>query len=209
MEVAVYKMDGSKAGSMNLPDSLFAVEVNAGLVHEAIVTQEANSRIRYSQTKDRSEVRGGGKKPWRQKGTGRARHGSRRSPIWVGGGITFGPDAFRIFGKKINKRAKRKALAMALTDKVNEQSFIIVEDLKLEAPKTKLIQSMREKLPGSDASALIVAATDDKSVGLATRNLTTTAAIPANAINVRDVVKYKFVIASKDAVEAIINQFAK
>ncbi len=135
-KVTLYKIDGSKAGDYELPDELFAVKMNPELVHEAIVNQEANSRIIHANTKDRSEVRGGGKKPWKQKGTGRARHGSRRSPIWIGGGITFGPNLFRQFGKKMNKKAKRKALAMVLSNKVVENKFIVVEDLAFPEAKT-------------------------------------------------------------------------
>lgn len=209
MEVIVYKTDGTESGKMQLPKDLFGVEINAGLVHEAIVAQEANSRTRYAQTKDRSEVRGGGRKPWRQKGTGRARHGSRRSPIWIGGGITFGPQTNRNFTKKINKRVRQKALAIALSDKVNENALIVVEDLNIPDAKTKHFIEMRAKLPGADAPALLVAAPENKSIKRATSNLSKTVAISAKSINVRDVVKYKYLIASKEAVEAIIKQYTK
>lgn len=209
MDVAVYKIDGSTAGKMTLPEELFGVEINPSVVHEAVVAQDANGRTRYAQTKDRSEVRGGGRKPWKQKGTGRARHGSRRSPIWIGGGITFGPLAARNFAKKMNKRAKRKALAMVLSDKVKENTFVIVEDMKLEAPKTKLIQAMRRKLPGAERPALIVAEAENKSVGLASRNLPKTAAVSATSLNVRDLLKSEYVIASKAAVEEIIKHYTK
>ena len=209
MDVAVYKIDGTKSGTMTLPEELFAVEVKPAIVHEAIVAQEANGRARSAQTKDRSEVRGGGKKPWKQKGTGRARHGSRRSPIWIGGGITFGPQANRNFTKKINKQMKRKALTMALSDKVAENAFIIVEDFGLAEPKTKLVSAMRDKLPGKDGSALLVAAAANETLKLAARNLLKTESIPAKSINVRDLVKYQYVIASKAAVEELITQFKK
>lgn len=209
MDVAVYKIDGSQAGTMTIPEGIFAVEINPGLVHEAVVAQEANSRTRYAQTKDRSEVRGGGRKPWKQKGTGRARHGSRRSPIWIGGGITFGPVAERVFGKKINKRAKQKALRMVLTDKVKENQLVVVEDLNLPEAKTKHVVEMRSKLPGADASALIVADQNNEGMKKAARNIEKTATISAHSINVRDLLKYQYTIVSKAALEAIIKQYSK
>lgn len=209
MDVAVYKIDGSTAGKMTLPEELFGVEVNPSVVHEAVVAQDANARTRYAQTKDRSEVRGGGRKPWKQKGTGRARHGSRRSPIWIGGGITFGPLAARNFAKKINKRAKRKALAMVLSDKVQENMFIIVDDMAFETPKTKLMQSMRAKLPGADRSALVVAEAENKAVGLVSRNLPKTSAVSSTSVNVRDLLASEYVIVSKAAVEEMIKHYTK
>ncbi len=202
-EITLYKKDGSESGKVKLSDELFAITPNPSLIHEAIVAQDANSRVRYAQVKDRSEVRGGGRKPWKQKGTGRARHGSRRSPIWIGGGITFGPNADRNFTKKINRKAKRKALAMILSDKVRENWFIAVEDLTFEDAKTKLIAEMRSKLPGSDKSALIVTTKEDKNFIRGAQNLPKTETINVGSLNVRDLVKHQFVIASKAAIEKI------
>lgn len=206
-EVKLYKQDGSSAGAFELSDALFAVQVKPDVVHEAIVIQEANSRVRLAQTKDRSEVRGGGKKPWKQKGTGRARHGSRRSPIWSGGGITFGPIAARVFKKKINKKAKRKALAMMLSDKVNDSHFIVVENFDLEMPKTAEAAKMRSKLPGANESALIITASTEMNMVHSAKNLPKTATISASSLNVRDLAKYATIIASKAAVEEMTNTY--
>jgi large subunit ribosomal protein L4 len=202
-EVKLYKRDGSQNGTVQLPDALFGVKVKPDVIHQAVVTQEANSRVLRSNTKDRSQVRGGGRKPWKQKGTGRARHGSRRSPIWSGGGVTFGPTLERVFGKKINKKVKRAALAMMLTDKVASDWFIAVEDMAIPEAKTKFIAEMRTKLPGKDRAALIVTAKDEASIVQASANLPKTQTIGAKSLNVRDLAKFEYLIASKDAIEEI------
>ncbi|RMD51778.1 50S ribosomal protein L4 [Candidatus Parcubacteria bacterium] len=202
-QVTIYNIDGVKAGNIELPDEVFSVKVNPDLVHEAIIAQEENSRVKLANTKDRSEVRGGGRKPWRQKGTGRARHGSRRSPIWIGGGVTFGPNLLRVFGKKINKKAKRKALKMVLSDKIKDEKLIVVENFEFDVLKTRKVAEMREKLPGHNSSALIVADDKNKAIKFAARNLPKTDAIGVNSLNVRDLVKYEYLILSKDAAEKI------
>lgn len=207
-EVILYKQDGSEAGKVKLPDEIFAVAPKPALIHEVIVAQEANGRTRYAQVKDRSEVRGGGRKPWRQKGTGRARHGSRRSPIWTGGGVTFGPNADKNYTKKVNKKVKRQALAMVLSDKVTEKWLIAVEDFKLDEPKTKLIAAMREKLPGAGQPALLVTTAEDQNLIQAAKNLPKTETINAGSLNVRDLVKYQHVIASQAALDKIKEIYA-
>src|SRR3989338_5627406 len=146
-KVNLYNKTGQTVGEINLDPALFEVKADKALVHEAVVAQMANSRVVLAHTKDRGEVRGGGKKPWKQKGTGRARHGSRRSPIWIGGGITFGPNAWRNFALKINRRARRKALFMALSDKVASQAFVVVDALTVAQPKTREVASMLQALP--------------------------------------------------------------
>ncbi len=200
-KVNLYKKDGSQSGTLELPDSLFAVEIKPALVHEAIVAQDTNSRVRLANTKDKSEVAGGGKKPWRQKGTGRARHGSRRSPIWIGGGITFGPTVNRVFAKKINKKARKLAMAMVLTDKLAENWFIAVEDLSLPEAKTKALSEIRTKLPGASDSALIVTTVGEENIVQAASNLPKTETIGVGSLNVRDLVAARYVIASKAAIE--------
>lgn len=202
-KVILYKIDGSSVGEYELPDVLFGVHVNPELVHEAVVIQRANSRTILANTKDRSEVAGTGKKPWKQKGTGRARHGSRRSPIWVGGGITFGPTLFRNFAKKINKKARQKALAMVLSDKVAQNKFIVVEDLNLPEIKTKHVAQMRKSLPGAESTLLVVSDTNQKDFKRAARNLMKTGVIPVGSLNVADLAQYDYVIASKAAVESL------
>lgn len=204
-KVNLYKKDGSTAGSIELPDGIFAVPVKAGLIHEVLVAQDANSRVQFAHVKDRSQVAGTGKKPWKQKGTGRARHGSRRSPIWSGGGVTFGPNPFRNFFKKVNKKVKRKAIAMLLSDKVANDKLIIVDSFGFTEPKTSVMNSLRDKLPGKDKKALIVTGPEDEAVVLAARNHLKTNTIAAHSLNVRDLTKYEYVIASSEAID-IINQ---
>ncbi|MBU4315031.1 50S ribosomal protein L4 [Patescibacteria group bacterium] len=206
-KVDVYTIDGSKKEILDLPDQLFSVRVNPTLIAEAVRVQDANSRVITAHTKDRSEVRGGGRKPWKQKGTGRARHGSRRSPIWIGGGVTFGPNSLRNFFLKINKKAKRKALASILSDKVASNAFIILNELPVEGG-TKGLANIRKALPGAQESAVIVTVSNETDAIRAARNLQKTSTISAQSLNVRDLLKSKYVIASKAAVEKMIEIYA-
>jgi large subunit ribosomal protein L4 len=206
-KVDVYTISGSKTETLNLPDGLFGVQASPSLIAEVIRVQDANSRVACAHTKDRSEVRGGGKKPWKQKGTGRARHGSRRSPIWIGGGITFGPNNLRNFLLKINKKAKRKALACALSDKVASNQFIVLNEIKLSG-ETKELDAIRKSLPGNGETALIVTASDELNVVRAAKNLEKTSTIAATSLNIKDLLKSKFVIASKAAVDKMIEVYA-
>lgn len=206
-EVTLYNIDGSKAGSLPLPDGMFAVAPKQGVIHTAIVAQDANSRVAIAHTKDRSEVSGGGKKPWKQKGTGRARHGSTRSPIWVGGGVAFGPRNERNFSLKINKATKRLALMMALTDKVQDGAFVAVNEFAVPEAKTKLVSAMRKALPGASVKALLVVAPGEEAVARAARNLKNTEVIRAASLNVRDVAKFRYLIVSKVGVQTMIDTF--
>jgi large subunit ribosomal protein L4 len=206
-EVKLYTWQGKDAGVMTLPDALFAVTPKANVIHNVIVAQEANSRVVLAHVKDRSEVSGGGKKPWKQKGTGRARHGSSRSPIWVGGGVTHGPQDDRNFSVKLNKKTKRTALAMLLTDKLNDGAFVAVEDYNITEGKTKFAAEMRNALPGAKTSALMIVTTGDVAMKRAAANLPRTTTIHAHSLNVRDLAKYRTVIASKDAITALVDTF--
>lgn len=206
-EVTLYSMDGAKAGMLTLSDALFAVKPKVGVIHQVIVAQEANARVAIAHTKDRSEVRGGGKKPWKQKGTGRARHGSSRSPIWVGGGVTFGPRNDRNFSLKINKATRRTALAMVLSDKVASGAFVAVDQFVFPEGKTKLAAAMRKALPGGEKKALIVLAPGEETLGRAARNLADTTVIRAGSLNVRDIAKFPTLIVSKAGVAAITDTF--
>jgi len=201
--VTLYKIDGSQQGTLELPSALFEVKVEPALVHEAVVAQNANARASIAHTKTRGEVRGGGRKPWKQKGTGRARHGSRRSPIWSGGGITFGPRSIRNFSLKMNRKARRKALAMVLTDKLASERFVAVETLSLEDSKTKTLAGILAKLPVQSKKTLIVTMPENKSVFLAAKNIPTVETIPANALNVVDLLRYEYLLVTKDAAEFI------
>jgi large subunit ribosomal protein L4 len=201
--VALYNQEGKETGQIELDPSLFDVEVNTALVHEAVVAQMANAREAIAHTKDRSEVAGTGKKPWKQKGTGRARHGSRRSPLWIGGGITFGPRNDRNFSMKINKKARRKALAMALTDKVKSGNFIAVEQLRLEDGKTKQLSALLKHLPINGKRTLILVEPTNRSVSIAAQNLSNIQTLPINALNIVDLLKKPNVLISKEGIDLL------
>lgn len=208
-KVTLYKQDGTSAGELSLDAALFDVKPNQSLIHEALVAQQANSRRAIAHTKDRSEVSGTGKKPWKQKGTGQARHGSRRSPIWVGGGITFGPRNDRNFSVKLNKAAKRKALAMVLTDKVASEKFVAVESMELTEAKTKTFAGILKKLPGAGKKTLVVLETANASAARAGRNLPRVTTLPAHSLNIGDLLAHEFVVASKDAIDSITKTYKR
>ncbi|TAL51118.1 50S ribosomal protein L4 [Patescibacteria group bacterium] len=205
--VTLYSIDGSKKGDLTLEDSLFGVKVNPALVHEAIVAQTAGSRAAIAHTKTRDEVTGTGKKPWKQKGTGRARHGSRRSPIWSGGGITFGPRSDRNFAVKINRQARRKALAMVLSDKVANDRLVAVENLTGDG-KTKELSQTLGRLPTAGKKTLIVTTPENKLVSRAARNIPKISTIPANALNIVDLLRFDYVLITEPAV-AMVTQIYK
>lgn len=206
-QVKLYSWEGKETGMIDLPDMLFAVPTKSFVIHEAIVAQEANSRVVSAHTKDRSQVRGGGRKPWKQKHTGRARHSSTRSPIWVGGGVAHGPLAERNFSIKINKKMKRVALAMVLSDRVRNGAFTAVETFDIPEAKTKHAAAMRKALPGAAASTLVVLTKEEAKMKRALQNLPKTTAIYAHSLNVRDAAKYSNLIASKTAIEAMTKTF--
>ncbi len=201
--ISLYNSQGEIVGNMTLEPSLFDVKVSKALVHEAVVAQTSNSREAIAHTKDRSEVAGSSKKPWKQKGTGRARHGSTKSPIWIGGGITFGPRNDRNFSVKMNKKAHRKALAMVLSDKVANNRFIAVDSLILPEGKTKELIHVLSKLPSTGKKTLIVLPPDQKTVAKAAQNLKGIQTMPSNTLNVVDLLKTDYVVVSKEAVELI------
>lgn len=201
--VTLYTIDGSKKGELDLDDRLFGVEVNPALVHEAVVAQTANARAAIAHTKTRAHVAGTGKKPWKQKGTGRARHGSRRSPIWSGGGITFGPSKDRNFSVKMNKKARRKALAMVLSDKVTSESLIGLEELSLTEGKTKTLQSALSKLPLSGKKTLVITVPENKMIARAAQNIENVSSLPANALNVVDLLRHQNIVITKAAAELV------
>ena len=204
-EVTLYKVDGTKAGSVTLDESLFNVVVNNALVHEAAVHQKAKTRVAIAHTKGRGEVRGGGKKPWKQKGTGRARHGSRRSPIWVGGGITFGPTKERNFSTQMNRKARRKAFAMVLTDKVAHDCFVAVEEIGANDGKTKALQGLLNKLPVAKKKTLIVLDTENKDVVRAAQNIQNVTTIPVHCLNIVDLLSYEYVLIGKATIDTLTN----
>ena len=204
-KVTVYNMKGSEVGSLELNDAVFGVEINEHLVHMAVVQQLANNRQGTQKAKTRSEVSGGGRKPWRQKGTGRARQGSTRSPQWTHGGVVFAPTP-RDYTFKLNKKEKRAALKSALTAKVNDQKFIVLDELKLDAIKTKEFQTVLDNLKVE--GALVVLNDNDQNVILSARNIPAVKTTQINSLNVFDVLKYQNVVTTKAAVASIEEVYA-
>ena len=203
--VAVYNIEGKEVGTMELNDAVFGVEVNEHLVHMAVVNQLANKRQGTQKAKTRSEVSGGGRKPWRQKGTGHARQGSTRSPQWTGGGVVFAPTP-RDYSFKMNKKEKRAALKSALTAKVEENKFIVIDEIALSEIKTKSIANM---LKGLDVSkALVVLEDGNVNAEISARNIADVKTAKTNTINVFDVLKYNTVVATKAAAQAIEEVYA-
>ncbi|MCX6785285.1 MAG: 50S ribosomal protein L4 [Candidatus Komeilibacteria bacterium] len=201
----VYNLQGEVIREEELDPKFFDIKVKPELVQLAVEAQLANARQVLAHTKGRSEVRGGGKKPWRQKGTGRARHGSTRSPIWVGGGITFGPTNERNFEKGINKKARRKALQMVLADKANYNHLILVEDLTLSAAKTKLLAEILKKLPSGQKTTLIALAKKNEEVMIAAKNLPKVFTTAAVNLSVVDVLKYEYLLMPVKALKQVVS----
>jgi len=199
--VALYNVNGEQVGEIMLNDAVFGVEVNNAVMHAAVVNFLANQRRGTSSTKQRGEVSGGGKKPWRQKGTGRARHGSTRSPLWTGGGIVFGPKP-RDYSFVLPKKVKRLAIKSALSAKVANNKLIALENITLSAPKTKEIVKMLANLK-LDSNALILIAEQDPNVQKSARNIAGVKAIPVNNINTYDLLKYENLIMTKGAIDKV------
>ncbi|MFV0239605.1 MAG: 50S ribosomal protein L4 [Lacrimispora sphenoides] len=203
--VSVYNMEGKEVGTVELNDAVFGVDVNEHLVHMAVVSQLANKRQGTQKAKTRAEVSGGGRKPWKQKGTGHARQGSTRSPQWTGGGVVFAPTP-RDYTIKLNKKERRLALKSALTSRVNENKFIVVDELKFEEIKTKKFQTVLNNLKVS--KALVVVGDDSANAVMSARNIAAVKTASANTINVYDILKYNTVVATKTAVAAIEEVYA-
>ena len=203
--VSVYNMEGKEVGTIELNDAVFGVEVNEHLVHMAVVAQLANKRQGTQKAKTRSEVSGGGRKPWRQKGTGHARQGSTRAPQWTGGGVVFAPTP-RDYTIRLNKKEKRLALKSALTSRVNENKFVVVDELKFDEVKTKNFKAVMNNLKVS--KALVVLADNDQNTVLSARNIPEVKTSLVNTINVFDILKYNTVVATKAAVASIEEVYA-
>ena len=203
--VTVYNMEGNEVGTMELNDAVFGVEINEHLVHLAVVRQLANNRQGTQKAKTRSEVSGGGRKPWRQKGTGHARQGSIRAPQWTGGGVVFAPVP-RDYEVKMNKKERRAALKSALTSKVQDNKLVVVDSLALAEVKTKEMQKVLTNLKAD--KALVVTAADDQKVVLSARNIADVQTATVNTINVYDVMKHNTVVVTKDAVASIEEVYA-
>ena len=204
-QVSVYNMEGKEVEKIELNDSVFGVEVNEHLVHMAVVQQLANNRQGTQKAKTRSEVSGGGRKPWRQKGTGHARQGSTRAPQWTGGGVVFAPVP-RDYSFKMNKKEKRAALKSVLTSKVQENKFIVLDELKLAEVKTKEMKKVLDNLKVNNA--LVIIGDDSENVALSARNIAGVQTASVNTINVFDMLKYNTIIATKSSVASIEEVYA-
>ena len=204
-KVSVYNMEGNQVGEIELNDAVFGVEVNEHLMHMAVVNHLAANRQGTQSAKTRSEVSGGGKKPWRQKGTGHARQGSTSAPQWKGGGVVFAPKP-RDYTMKLNKKERRLALKSALTSRVNENKFIVVDALKMDEIKTKTFQAVLDGLKVS--KALVVLGNDNQNVVLSARNIPNVKTAYTNTINTYDVLKYDTVVIDKDVVATIEEVYA-
>lgn len=208
LKVKVYNIEGKEVEELKLDSDVFGVEINSALVHQVVEAQRANARLTLAHTKTKGEVRGGGRKPWRQKGTGRARHGSTRSPLWIGGGVTFGPRTDRNYSQKINKKMKKRALYMGLSDKVNENQMLVVDKLELPEIKTQKLVKILTKLPGKEAkSTLIVLAANDKNIIKSAQNLPKVKTILADSLNILDILQYKYLLVDKEGIKKIITTY--
>ncbi len=216
METKLYNQQGDEIGTVKLPEQLFGVVFNADLVHQVVVSQMANSRSVIAHTKGRGEVRGGGKKPWRQKGTGRARHASIRSPIWKGGGVAFGPTKERIFTQKINKKMKRSALAMILSAKFKDKEILFVDNMSLSKPKTKeasrVLKALSTRFIGDvkskkGPSLILILPAKNQMIERAFSNIPRTEVISAQNMNARSLLEAKQLILTKESLPVIESRF--
>jgi len=220
MKYSVHNQEVKAIKDVNLNPNIFAVAANEALIHQVVVAQMANKRAPIAHTKDKSEVSGGGRKPWRQKGTGRARHGSNRSPIWVGGGVTFGPTKNRNFSKKINKKMKRKALFMGLSDRAQSKNMALVDKVELKDWKTKdmklildkfnqeIFTNKEDKKVGKN-SCLIVASKDIANISRSARNIPGIKVLDASSLNIIDILKHKNLLMTADSLEVIAKTYLK
>ncbi len=214
LKIKVYNQAAEPVKDLELSANIFAVEASHELLHQAMVAQMANSRQVLAHTKDRSEVSGGGKKPWKQKGTGRARVGSSRSPIWIGGGVTFGPTKDRNFKKKINQKMKQKAMFMVLTDRVKNNALVVLDSLELAEFKTKkfneILSAVEKKVLNNDRrDILIINDAKDEKVKYSGRNLAGTKIINLENVNLLDLLNYKNLLLTENAVAAFTKRYNK
>lgn len=214
MKVKVYNQKGEEVGTTTLPKEVFGEKVNPDLIHQVAVCMMANQRQPWAHTKDRGEVRGGGKKPWRQKGTGRARHGSIRSPIWVGGGVAHGPRKEKKYEKKIPKKMKRQALLSVLSGKFQDKELVVLDKLEIDAPKTKkmveVLDNLKEKAKVIEKNSVLIAIPKkDDNIIRSASNIPKTEVIEARNLNVLDLLKYKYLLLPKESIKIIKETFVK
>jgi large subunit ribosomal protein L4 len=207
--MTVYNTKGEKAGTAELPVAIFEVPWNADLVHQVVASQQSNRRVVRANTKGRGEVSGGGKKPWAQKHTGRARHGSIRSPLWKGGGITFGPTKERVFLKKINKKMRIGALFALLSAKARENALVVLDTLEAAGHKTKTLKGMLTKLPSDTRPTLLILPSMERNLLSAASNIPFVQTIQAQDLNALDVATYQYVVLPQKSIEVIEKTFHK
>jgi len=205
LNIDVYNQKGERSGSVDLPKGIFDIKPNTDLIHQVYVAQQANSRVAIAHTKTKGEVSGGGKKPWKQKGTGRARHGSTRSPIWIGGGVTFGPRNDRNFSKSINKKQRQKALFMVLSSKFNDEEMVVVDNLSFGGIKTKEASKFLDVVSKDilkkerKVKTLLVLPEKNEEIVLSLRNIPSVKVAYADSLNVGDLLNYKYTVVLKDS----------
>lgn len=209
MKTKIYNQKGEIVGEIELSKEVFAVETNPDLIHQVVVSYQTNQRKPIAHTKDRGEVSGGGRKPWRQKGTGRARHGSIRSPIWRHGGITFGPRKERKYEKQVPKKMRRKALLMVLSEKARQKFLIVLDKLEIKQPKTKEMKKILDNLPCKEKSCLIITPKTEKKIFLASRNLEKVGVIEAPKLNCLSLLSFKYLVLPKESISVIKDTFVK
>ena len=203
MKVDVFNQKNEKVGDIDLPDKIFNAKWNPDLVHQALMVQLANRREPWAHAKDRSEVRGGGRKPWRQKGTGRARHGSIRSPLWKGGGVTFGPNKERNFVKKINKKMKQLAIFSVFSKKIKDNELKVIDKFDVAVKKAKEWKKILKEMADLRSTALLIPAVANKKIHQAVNNIKNIETISPYSLNIYDLLKHKNIILEKEAVEEI------
>lgn len=208
LKLPVYNLEGKETENLELKEKAFGVEFNEDLIHQIMVSLQNNQRVYKAHTKTRGEVKGGGKKPWKQKGTGRARAGSIRSPLWVGGGVTFGPRNNRNYSTKINKKEGKLALAMAFAKKFADKEVRLVENWNLSEPKTRILTAILDKFEVNGKSALLVTNTKNDGLNRAANNLPNVNVKTSTGINMLDLVTYKFILIEKEAATTLENRIA-
>ncbi|MCX6779570.1 MAG: 50S ribosomal protein L4 [Candidatus Magasanikbacteria bacterium] len=209
MKIKVYNLAGKETGEMEIDDKVFGVKIKPEVVHQVFVQQTNNQREPWADTKNRGEVSGGGKKPWQQKGTGRARHGSIRSPIWKGGGVAFGPLTDRNYKTKINKKTRQSVIKMCLSDKAQSGNLLVLEDFNFEKPKTKMFAGLLSVMPTKLKNFLVLTGAKDEAVLRMTQNLKSVKTLRAGDANVMDLLKKGVILTSKDGVKKLEEVFGK
>lgn len=207
--VSVFSLSGEKLKDLELTEPYFSLPAHEAVVHQVANAQLSNARKVLAHTKDRSEVRGGGKKPWKQKGTGRARHGSIRSPLWVGGGITFGPRNTRNFSQKVNQKMKQKALFICLSSKVRDQKFFLLENLDIHEPKTKTMKKLFASLPCQGGKTLVAYEERNPNLIQSVKNIKEVRAIGVNSLNVVDLLSYEYFVTTPSGLKRIAQIYKK